>query len=250
MLSDGVGLVSAIAFLVIALVVGGVYLWTRTLRRRAHKLQMRVEAQTLALNATIEQLREAKEMLVDKNALLEVSNIRLEQANERLERLSLSDALTGVANRRYFDRALVDEWERAIRRGDMLSLILLDLDHFKVLNDTHGHTAGDECLRAVAASLEKAVRGSGDVIARWGGEEFALLLPNTSEEIAVAIAERLRAGIEPLGVTASFGVATSGTDVNPQELVERADRALYAAKRAGRNRVHYASKAWPRDAMA
>ncbi|HEX7150894.1 MAG TPA: diguanylate cyclase [Thermoanaerobaculia bacterium] len=225
-----------------AIVLMTVLLWTRALRSRAEKLQRRVDTQTVALQETVEQLREAKEMLVDKNALLEVSNIRLEQANERLERLSLRDALTGVANRRYFDRALADEWDRAARRGDAIALILIDLDHFKELNDSQGHIAGDECLRRVGEYLESVVRGAGDVVARWGGEEFAVLLPNASEEEALVVAERLRVGVEPQGVTASFGVATSIDAADAQQLVERADRALYAAKRAGRNRVQLASE--------
>jgi diguanylate cyclase (GGDEF)-like protein len=157
-----------------------------------------------------------------------------------LERLTLEDELTGIANRRAFDAALQSEWERAARRGDTLTVIMIDLDFFKDLNDAAGHQAGDQCLRATGGLLAEHVRGAGDVVARYGGEEFAVLLPAASAEAAAAVAERLREAIEQTcPVTASFGVAAvvpvRGDD--PRELIARSDRALYAAKRAGRNRV-------------
>ena len=238
------------SLLAVALVFAIVRLRTRALRRQAARLRMLVDGQTVTLRDMVEQLREAKEALVDKNALLEVSNVRLEQANERLEQLSLADPLTGVANRRSFDRALVTQFDESSRRGEPLSLILLDLDNFKLLNDTHGHAAGDECLRDVAQHLAHIVRGAGDIVARWGGEEFAVLLRGADGNTATGVAERLRSVVEHLAVTASFGVATRvATDTGPYTLVERADRALYAAKRAGRNRVHF-DEVWEKDATA
>ncbi|MBV8516392.1 MAG: diguanylate cyclase [Acidobacteria bacterium] len=192
------------------LVVAFIQIRTRTLRRNARVLQQRVEEQTVLLR----------------------------RANERLEALSLVDDLTGVANRRFFDRALLDEWKRAERRGDPLSLIMVDLDHFKDVNDSRGHAAGDECLRRVAQHIGGIVRGSGDVVARWGGEEFVILLPGADVSTASAIAERLRAGIAAsCEVTASFGVAARSAADDPSSLIDRADRALYAAKRDGRNVV-------------
>jgi diguanylate cyclase (GGDEF)-like protein len=192
------------------LVVAFIQLRTRALRRNARRLQQLVDEQTVLLR----------------------------RANERLEALSLVDDLTGVANRRFFDRALLDEWKRAERRGDPLSLIMIDLDHFKDVNDTHGHAAGDECLRRVAHSIGSVVRGSGDVVARWGGEEFAILLPGADVATAAGIAERLRAHIESdCEVTASFGVAARVAGDDPPSLIDRADRALYSAKRDGRNLV-------------
>jgi diguanylate cyclase (GGDEF)-like protein len=183
---------------------------TRTLRGRARRLQSLVDEQTVMLRA----------------------------ANEQLEHLSLTDPLTGVANRRAFDRALNEAWKRAVRHDQPLTVVMLDLDHFKRLNDAQGHAAGDECLRTVAQQLDSAIRGNGDdLVARWGGEEFVLLLA-ADEATALAVAQRIRAGIEPLGVTASLGVAARGNEADPMEIVERADRALYAAKRAGRNQVH------------
>ncbi|HEX6159827.1 MAG TPA: diguanylate cyclase, partial [Thermoanaerobaculia bacterium] len=231
-----------------ALVLVIVRLRTHTLRKRAAVLSARVEEQTVELQKTVEQLRVAQSSLVEKNEMLEDTNALLAQANVRLEKLSLVDALTSLANRREFDRALVDEWERARRRQEPVSLILLDLDHFKRLNDTHGHPAGDEALRRVGRFLRETIRGSGDVVARYGGEEFAVILPGVQAPEAMQVAERLRAGVEELAIesvgvprlTISCGVGTVivSDGREPRMLLDRADRALYAAKRAGRNRVH------------
>ncbi|HKO54497.1 MAG TPA: diguanylate cyclase [Thermoanaerobaculia bacterium] len=196
---------------------------TRALYTQAEKLRLRVAEQTVALT----------------------------EANARLAQLAVSDSLTGIPNRREFERALEAEWERALRHDQPLALILLDLDAFKALNDTHGHPAGDECLRRIGRLLADTIRVSGDVVARYGGEEFALLLPITDAASAAVVAERLRHLVERLqihGVTASFGVASMVPDrlSEPASLVARADRALYAAKRAGRNcvRVDGAEGAW------
>ena len=215
---------------------------TRSLKRQAKHLQVRVAEQTVALRGVIDQLETAQHELLEKNSLLEL-------ANERLEELSVQDELTRISNRRYFDRALQEEWQRAIRPHTPVSLILFDLDKFKVLNDERGHPAGDECLRRIGLFLMDAVRGSGDVVARYGGEEFAVLLPGTPIDSAVHVAERLRGGIEAMSmiaggsglrrVTASFGVASMipTREAEPRELVVRADAALYAAKHGGRNCV-------------
>jgi diguanylate cyclase (GGDEF)-like protein len=200
----------------IALVYAYLRLRTRTLRRRARHLQERVDAQTL--------------MLLEANR-------QLAQANERLEKLSLVDELTHVANRRYFDRALADEFDRAVRREEPMSLVFLDIDHFKEINDSLGHSAGDDVLRRLGELLARAAGGKGDVVARYGGEEFAILLRDTTIETAMEFAEEIRTEVETLGITASLGVATATGEATPHELIERADRALYAAKRAGRNRV-------------
>jgi diguanylate cyclase (GGDEF)-like protein len=184
------------------------------------------------------------------NRELEEANERLRQANARLERLSMTDGLTEIGNRRLFDEALALEWRRAVRAGTPVSVVMLDLDHFKAYNDGYGHQLGDECLKRVARALKGAVRRAGDVVARYGGEEFVLLLPDTDAARAARFAERLRARLEALAVphdhspawktvTASFGVATHHPHraARPQALVEDADRALYRAKREGRNRV-------------
>lgn len=165
-----------------------------------------------------------------------------------LERASLTDPLTGLGNRRQFDLRLREEFRRAERYRDSLALLLVDLDHFKAINDRHGHLCGDDLLRSVSGALGASVR-SIDIVCRYGGEEFAVLLPRTSLEGAAAVARRTALAIAEarletedgslLRVTASVGVATfPGEDVHePTDLVRAADSALYRAKRAGRNRV-------------
>lgn len=217
-----------------ALIAAIVKLRTRALRRRADRLVVQVEERTRELARTVDLLG---------------------QANAHLERLSLLDELTGIPNRRYFDRALAQAWDEAVRTRQPLSLIFLDLDHFKSLNDQRGHPAGDASLVQVARLLARKIRRSGDmvtrggdVVARIGGEEFAILLTGTDAEGATRIAESLRASVEELAiafesvmlrVTVSCGVASMEplSSHAPDILVRRADRALYAAKAAGRNCV-------------
>ena len=172
---------------------------------------------------------------------------QLEEANRRLEALSYTDALTGVANRRAFDEAIDAEWRRGIRSAAPMAVLLADIDHFKLFNDTYGHQAGDKCLARVAGALAGVVRRAGDRVARYGGEEFAVLLPATDAEGAFLIAGRMLASVEALGipnagaqagrVTVSIGSATAiATDITSTEaLVAAADAALYEAKRNGRN---------------
>ncbi|HVY91846.1 MAG TPA: sensor domain-containing diguanylate cyclase [Bryobacteraceae bacterium] len=158
---------------------------------------------------------------------------------ERLFALAHTDSLTGLWNRRAFDEALEREWARAVRNGSGISLLMLDIDHFKEFNDRHGHLVGDDCLRSVGGAVNSAVRAT-DVVARYGGEEIAVILPETSLEDAVGLAERIRCSIEAGGiVTASIGVATAdaGSAGMPETLVRAADRAMYRAKTGGRNRV-------------
>jgi diguanylate cyclase (GGDEF)-like protein len=174
-------------------------------------------------------------------------NQRLEAANRELERVSQLDGLTGVANRRSFDAALEREWRRAARGRDWVSLILADLDHFKSMNDLGGHLFGDDCLRQAAAVLAGLARRSSDLVARFGGEEFAILLPGTPPAAAAVVAEAARSGIESLGLvwdttavslTVSVGVASACGHEHPAgALVAAADEALYLAKRRDRNRV-------------
>ena len=160
---------------------------------------------------------------------------------ERLERMSLVDPLTGLANRRSFDDAIEAELARSRRTGAPLGLVILDVDHFKRFNDTHGHQAGDRVLIAVGAALRRAARRE-DRPCRIGGEEFAVLLPGADEQGAADVAERIRRIIAALDVpggpvTASFGAATAVHGMAAEELVAAADRRLYEAKAAGRNRV-------------
>jgi diguanylate cyclase (GGDEF)-like protein len=165
---------------------------------------------------------------------------QLAAANERLRALSYVDGLTGVANRRRFDEALEEACTAAAHHAAPLSLVLLDLDHFKHLNDRHGHQHGDEALRAVAALLAARTESRGGLAARFGGEEFAWLLPGLTLDAAKAEAETLRLQVRASGlVTASLGVtASNGTAApTPLSLVAAADSALYRAKAGGRDRV-------------
>lgn len=179
----------------------------------------------------------------------------LEQARERLRQLAITDGLTGLYNHRYLKEHLEQELLRANRHQSRVSVVMLDIDHFKKFNDMHGHQTGDQVLRLVAMTLRSNVKGR-DLAARYGGEEFALVLPATSTEGAVHLAENIRKAIqskellkrstnERLGrVTASFGVATWTAGDTAQSLIERADKCLYSAKAAGRNRVvHQGEKA-------
>ena len=174
----------------------------------------------------------------------------LEKMNRSLEQLTLQDSLTGLGNRRLFDTALVDEFQRARRAGTPLALFMIDVDYFKRYNDLYGHPAGDDCLRELGQTLAQSGCRPGDVAVRYGGEEMAVLLPDTDEQGAVAMGERFRhavlsraithAGNPESIVTVSIGVAacSPGQDGSSREaLVQAADKALYAAKAAGRNQV-------------
>jgi diguanylate cyclase (GGDEF)-like protein/PAS domain S-box-containing protein len=168
---------------------------------------------------------------------------------ERLKVLADTDALTGLANRRSFDDQLEKEILRSRRNMDSLSLVMIDIDHFKSFNDRYGHPAGDDCLRRVARAIKESVRRPADVVARYGGEELALILPDTEEAGAFEVAEAVRRSVEALHiehigsvsgfVTISLGVATSQApdDIAASLLLDHADEALYIAKGAGRNRV-------------
>ncbi|WP_300177259.1 diguanylate cyclase [Bradyrhizobium sp.] len=172
------------------------------------------------------------------------------RAEATLKTLASSDGLTGLANRRSFDQALVTEWARAERTKKPLSLLLADVDHFKLYNDLHGHQQGDECLRAVAAIIGETAFRPADLSARYGGEEFAIIMPETDHKGACKVAERLRAVLAKLqlkhgavgagpSVTLSIGIATRVPDetVSADWLLMQADEALYAAKHSGRNRI-------------
>jgi diguanylate cyclase (GGDEF)-like protein len=169
------------------------------------------------------------------------------KAQAELERLATYDGLTGIVNRRGFDARLQSEWSRASREHTPLSLLMIDVDHFKRYNDTYGHQMGDECLKKIAKSLSRAAFRPSDLIARYGGEEFAIVLPAIDEEGARVVAARIRDVVATLGithsggeggiVTVSIGVSSLSPDdkMKPEELIALADRALYQAKRIGRD---------------
>jgi diguanylate cyclase (GGDEF)-like protein len=187
-----------------------------------------------------------KSRLYDR--LLETTR-ELEEANRQLARAAATDSLTGLPNRRVFDERLALEWRRCRRSGRALSVLMIDIDHFKSFNDDHGHVAGDACLRAVAERLSSSIGRAADLLARYGGEEFAAILPETGNDEAARLAEELRNRVESLelpgtpasaSITVSIGVATTVPDDErtPEDLIRRADASLYVAKQRGRNLVH------------
>ncbi|SNT84427.1 GGDEF domain-containing protein [Stenotrophomonas sp. CC120222-04] len=176
-----------------------------------------------------------------RSILLQVD---LMERQASLDQLARQDGLTGVANRREFDALLLAEWNRARRNGSELGLLLLDIDHFKVFNDRHGHPAGDRCLQAVATVLKISAGRAGDSVARYGGEEFAVIVPGSPLSGVLALAERLREAVAALplpegSVSVSIGVAYLHPPAlaSADQLLADADAGLYAAKRAGRNQV-------------
>jgi two-component system chemotaxis family response regulator WspR len=175
-------------------------------------------------------------------------------ATEKLSELVLTDPLTGLANRRHFDQTLASEWDRSVREKQPLGLLMIDIDHFKAFNDSRGHAAGDECLKAVAQALRAHCARPGDLVCRWGGEEFAVILPVTDAAGAGHLARELVQMVRALGlehgksdvspcVTISAGSASAvPSDAgSAAALIEKADAALYAAKQSGRNRAHHAA---------
>ncbi|NET35077.1 MAG: PleD family two-component system response regulator [Cyanothece sp. SIO1E1] len=189
-------------------------------------------------------LRQRMRVLIEKSRLYE----ELQILNQTLQQIAATDSLTQVANRRSFDQALDWEWRRMYREQQPLSLILCDVDFFKVYNDTYGHQAGDACLQRVATALSQSVRRPGDVIARYGGEEFVVLLPYTPARGAIAVSQLIQSNVAALAiphinswvssqVTLSLGIAEviPGDRFSTEMLVTNADKALYQAKAKGRN---------------
>ncbi len=182
---------------------------------------------------------------------LDRTNRTLVEKNEELHRLSITDGLTDLYNHKYIMETLAIEAARCLRYNHPFSLLMIDIDDFKQYNDGHGHLAGDEVLRGVAAVLRESLR-AGDYAARYGGEEFLILLPETGLEDADRSAERIRSRVEErklgargnaAGITVSVGVASFPENGNdPEDLISKADTAMYEAKRAGRNRVRLAGQ--------
>lgn len=200
------------------------------------------EQEVCLLNARLE------ERVSQRTMELEQALTDLAEANRELEDLSTLDGLTGVKNRRYFDRNYFKEFKRSHRDRLPLAILMIDIDHFKAINDQHGHLAGDECLRTVARTIKGVVKRPADAVARYGGEEFTVILPSTTPEGANVVAEQIREAVETMSVTfedrsinptVSVGVATiTPVDINhPEVVIHAADHAMYEAKQQGRNRV-------------
>ncbi|MEE2731223.1 MAG: diguanylate cyclase [Pseudomonadota bacterium] len=216
----------------------------RRLRSEAQSEALRGERETrMAREQALQIQQQATEELEFK---VQERTTELEQLNRQLSELSDTDQLTGLKNRRYLDRVLLEELTRCRRYGRGFSVILLDIDHFKQFNDQYGHMVGDDCLKAVASVLAESVREGVDWVARYGGEEFCILLPETSLTCAQAVAERLRQGVynmpfkvrdTQVTVSISLGVTEvpSDQESTPEQLIAQADSALYQAKQNGRN---------------
>lgn len=196
-------------------------------------------------------IRAMQRIVLMRASLLAVTR-KLDTANQELIRISSTDSLTGVANRRYFDEAISIEWRRARRHSNSIALLMCDIDYFKLYNDTYGHQAGDECLRKIAATISRHTERPSDTVARYGGEKFAVILPETSIGGALIVADKIRQATKELNIThasspttqvsLSIGIASAapGFDNPPDDLVLAADKALYRAKKEGRDRVHRA----------
>lgn len=199
----------------------------------------------IVLKAKVNAMRRLLEM---QRSLLELTH-KLNQANKELQLLSATDGLTGLSNRRMFDELSLREWRRCDRMNKSISLVMVDVDYFKLYNDNYGHQAGDECLREVAAQLRRAAPRASDVVARYGGEEFVMVLGETDMDGAKWVANHLRQRIDDLkmphlasplkNVTVSCGVASilPKDNLNLETLLQSSDYALYQAKLVGRNRV-------------
>ncbi|SKC39907.1 GGDEF domain-containing response regulator [Maledivibacter halophilus] len=199
------------------------------------------------------ELQRQKKLLKEQARLLEEKIdelLELKELNCRLKHISTIDVLTGISNRRFFERNIQIEWQRSIRTGIPLSLIMIDIDHFKAFNDCYGHQEGDRCIRQVAEAIVSSTQRPADFVARYGGEEFVVVLPETQRQGALVVAERIRKKVESMAVkhkgscvspyvTVSLGVSTLLPEkyYSVEELINSADKALFQAKFYGRNRV-------------
>jgi len=200
--------------------------------------------------AVVEDIRGRKQAEAERDDLIRTLEEQVRRRTEELERLSMTDALTGIANRRCFDKMLAAEWARAHRSQHPLSVLVIDVDYFKSLNDHRGHAYGDRSMVAIAYALRQLSVRSSDLVARYGGDEFIFLLPETDRAGAGRLARKLRSAIRALAIsnpgapragslTVSQGTATLVPKPGrpAQDLIDQADRAMYTAKRCGRNRI-------------
>lgn len=204
----------------------------------------------LNLDRQKKELEEKTRELDLKVKQLETLQHKLEDQNCKLEKLTMEDGLTSLGNRRCFDKTLEAEWHRGQRSGEILSVVMIDIDHFKLYNDTYGHQEGDICLKRVASALRSTLMRQCDTISRYGGEEFVAILPNTDSDGAVQVGERMLAAVSSLNishsssltkdhVTVSIGVSSiiPSSGSIPEFLIKSVDQALYNSKDSGRNRI-------------
>ena len=214
----------------------------------AAKDRDQVTAVVESLVKSTREMRDTNKALEERLTLSRTEISNLQQSLEAIRAESLTDPLTGLGNRKYFDRSIEMAVQNALATNEPLSLLMFDIDHFKSFNDSYGHLTGDQVLRLVGLSLKQTIKGQ-DITARYGGEEFAVVLPNTALRQALTVADHIRRAVmskelkkkstgEILGrVTISVGVSMLKPGDDTDSLIERADACLYAAKRAGRNRV-------------
>ena len=214
----------------------------------AAKTPDQVKGVVESLLRSTREMRETNKALEERLMLSKNEISNLQQSLEAIRAESLTDPLTGLGNRKYFDRMIETAVQDALATGEPLSLLMFDIDHFKSFNDSYGHLTGDQVLRLVGMSLKQTIKGQ-DITARYGGEEFAVVLPSTALRQALTVADHIRRAVmakelkkkstgEILGrVTISVGVSMLKPGDDPDALIERADACLYAAKRNGRNRV-------------
>jgi diguanylate cyclase len=212
------------------------------------KSRDQVQAIVESLLKSTREMRDTNKALEDRLTLSKTEISNLQHSLEAIRAESLTDPLTGLGNRKYFDRSIDSAVQNALASGEPLSLLMFDIDHFKSFNDSYGHLTGDQVLRLVGMSLKQTIKGQ-DITARYGGEEFAVVLPNTGLRQALTVADHIRRAVmskelkkkstgEILGrVTISVGVSILKPGDDTDSLIERADACLYAAKRNGRNRV-------------
>jgi diguanylate cyclase len=219
---------------------------TQKLAAASNRDQVKVIVESLVKSTR--EMRDTNKALEDRLRLSKSEISNLQQSLEAIRTESLTDPLTGLGNRKYFDRSIDMAVQNALANSEPLSLLMFDIDYFKSFNDSYGHLTGDQVLRLVAMSLKQTIKGQ-DITARYGGEEFAVVLPNTALRQALTVADHIRRAVmakelkkkstgEILGrVTISVGVSMLKPDDDTDSLIERADACLYAAKRNGRNRV-------------
>jgi diguanylate cyclase (GGDEF)-like protein len=199
-------------------------------------------------NQPTEETDELESKVQERTLELHIALQELEEANKELQEKNTLDELTGLYNRRFYDQKIQAEFRRSRRNLTPLSLVVIDIDHFKKVNDNYGHLAGDECLVAVSACIKRCLRRSADISCRYGGEEFCLILPETDSKGALVLAEELRESIETckisynniaIKLTISCGISTylQQKNVKPEQLFAVADQALYKAKDNGRNQI-------------
>jgi diguanylate cyclase (GGDEF)-like protein len=193
-------------------------------------------------------IRAMQHFVLMRSSLIALTR-KLDAANQELVRISSTDGLTGVSNRRFFDEAISAEWRRARRHSNSIAMMMCDLDYFKLYNDTYGQQAGDDCLRKVAGAIRQHTERPSDIVARYGGEEFAVVLPETTIGGALIVAEKIRDAIRELNirhasspggaVTISIGIASAapGFDNPPDDLIQAANKAVLRAKQDGRDRI-------------